>query len=71
MDDKEIAASLQATAKLIAMAIPNRAFCLFVFPSKEGEQFHYVANCQAEQVRGAMAELIRRGQMNLPDKEKN
>jgi len=71
MTDTAIAASLQQTAKTIAGIIPDRAFCLFVFPSKEGELFHYVANCQADQVKAAMKELTQRGGLNLPEKEKN
>jgi hypothetical protein len=71
MTDPAIAASLQQTAKTIAGIIPDRAFCLFVFPSKEGELFHYVANCNREQVVKAMKGIQEKGGLNLPNKEKN
>ena len=72
MTDSEIKAKLQQVAQFLTLMLPGRAYCLFIFPSKDGEEFHYVANCQRDQVVAAMKEIAGKpAAINLPKGENN
>ena len=61
MTDNAAKLTLQDAGNAMKDLFPGRAWAVFVFPSEDGEQFHYVANAERDQIKKGLAEFIAKG----------